>query len=158
MDADSNAPGAKENDGSRVGLSGYEKAVSGFCGGGTEEIMVSVLVVDDEPTVLRNISRSLHKAGFQVLTAMNCEGAGLAVTSGRIDALCLDIKLPDGNGLDLLEEIRQTQPDLPVILISGALTSEVKSRAAALGVRHFLQKPFSLAGLKDVLAKSLVSI
>lgn len=124
--------------------------------GGMDYLMVCVLVVDDEATVVRNISRSLHRAGFQVLTAMNCEGAWLALNSTKIDALCLDIMLPDGNGLDLLEELRQTAPDLPTILISSALGPKTRSRAAELGVEHFLPKPFSLASLRDVLASALV--
>lgn len=119
--------------------------------------MICVLVVDDEATVLRNIARSLHSAGFDVLTAMNCENALLALSGTKIDALCLDIRLPDGNGLDLLEEVRKNAPDLPVILISSVLCPETRSRAAELGVQHFLPKPFSLAKLKEVLAKSLVS-
>ena len=119
--------------------------------------MVCVLVVDDEATVLRNVARSLHRAGFDVLTAMNCESAWLALNSRRVDALCLDIMLPDGNGLDLLEEIRRIAPDLPTIVISSTTRTEARSRAADLGVQHFLPKPFSLASLKEVLASSLVS-
>jgi DNA-binding response OmpR family regulator len=119
--------------------------------------MVCVLVVDDEATVLRNIARSLHQAGFDVLTATNCESAWLALNSSKIDALCLDIMLPDGNGLDLLEEVRRTAPDIPAIVISSMTTTETRLRAAGLGVEHFLPKPFSLASLKKVLAKTLVS-
>jgi len=120
--------------------------------------MVCVLVVDDEATILRNVARSLHAAGFQVATAMNCETAMLALKSSQIDALCLDVMLPDGNGLDLLEEIRQTAPDIPAILISSALCPRTRARAAELGVEHFLPKPFSLAHLKNVLASALIPI
>ena len=119
--------------------------------------MVCILVVDDEATVLRNIARSLHAAGFQVVTAMNCESAMLALKASEIDALCLDIMLPDGNGLDVLEKARQTVPDIPAVLISSALCPETRARAAKLGVQHFLPKPFSLAHLKDVLATVLVA-
>lgn len=119
--------------------------------------MLRVLVVDDEATILRNVARSLHTAGFQVVTAINCESAILALNSSQVDALCLDVMLPDGNGLDLLEEIRQSLPGIPAVLISSALCPRTRARAAELGVQHFLPKPFSLAELKNMLTSALVA-
>lgn len=115
--------------------------------------MTRVLVVDDETTLLKNIARSLRGCGFEVITAADRAGAREALSRGRVDALCLDINLPDGDGLKLLEEIRVTAPDLPTIVISGAATAENRSRAAQLGVREFLRKPFLLGDLKAALAK-----
>ena len=114
-----------------------------------------VLVVDDETTLLKNIARSLRAGGFEVITAPDCGDAREALSRGHVDALCLDINLPDGDGLELLEEIRRTAPDLPTIVISGAATAENRSRAAQLGVHEFLGKPFRLADLKAALAKFL---
>ncbi len=115
--------------------------------------MAVVLIVDDEATMLKNMARSLREAGFDVLTAADCEMARAALKRECVDALCLDIVLPDGDGLDLLEEVRQFAPDLPTIVTSSATTPENKSRAAGLGVSDFLAKPFPLAELKAALAK-----
>jgi DNA-binding NtrC family response regulator len=112
-----------------------------------------VLVVDDEATLLKNVARSLRAGGFEVITAPDCADARKALSRGHVDALCLDINLPDGDGLELLEEIRRTAPDLPTIVISGAATAENRSRAARLGVHEFLRKPFRLADLKVALGK-----
>lgn len=120
--------------------------------------MACVLVVEDEATVLKNIARSLNRAGFDAVTAMSCEEAWMAFSSNKVDAICLDILLPDGNGLDLLERIRPIAPDLPVVVISSLTCSKTRLRASQLGVRHFLPKPFSLAGLKEALAKCFVSV
>lgn len=111
-----------------------------------------VLVVDDEVTLLRNIARSLRAGGFEVITAPDCANARKALGRGHVNALCLDINLPDCSGLDLLEEIRQTNPDLPTIVISGEASRENESRAAQLGVHAFLRKPFPLADLNAILA------
>jgi DNA-binding NtrC family response regulator len=123
---------------------------------GVVAIMTRVLVVDDEATVLKNIGRSLRRSGFEVVTAMNCQDAKSAFEQYKFDALCLDIVLPDGDGLVLLEEVRQFAPSLPTIVISSAVTAENKRRADRLGVLSFLPKPFRLAELKEALVKFIV--
>jgi len=115
--------------------------------------MALVLVVDDEATVLKNMAHSLRRAGFEVLTAADCANARAILSRKAVDALCLDIILPDGNGLDLLEEVRQIAPGLPAIVMSSAFTPENRSRAARLGVEDFLPKPFPLTALKATLDK-----
>ncbi len=121
--------------------------------GGVVVNVTCVLVVDDEATLLKNVARSLRAGGFEVITAPDCANAREALSRSHVDALCLDINLPDGNGLELLEEIRRTAPDLPTIVISGAASPENKSRAAQLGVHEFLEKPLRLADLKAALGK-----
>lgn len=115
--------------------------------------MPCILVVDDQETLLRNVAQSLRTGGFEVITAPDCANARKALNHSHVDALCLDINLPDGNGLELLEEIRRTAPDLPTIVISGAASPENRYRAAQLGVHVFLRKPFHLVDLKAALAK-----
>ncbi|UCH74061.1 MAG: response regulator [Rhodospirillales bacterium] len=117
--------------------------------------MQNILVVEDEERVLKNVARSLTRAGFEVITAMTCESAWNVLKNSKIDAICLDIGLPDGSGLDLLERLRQIEPDIPAIVISGVTQPEAESRAARLGVKHFLPKPFSLANLRDALDSCL---
>jgi two-component system OmpR family response regulator len=119
--------------------------------------MACVLVLDDEATVLKNIARSLRRSGFEVVTAKDCQHAKSAFEQYRFDALCLDIVLPDCDGLVFLEEVRQFAPSLPTIVISSAVTTENKRRADRLGVSSFLPKPFRLAELKEALARFIVS-
>lgn len=120
--------------------------------------MARILIVDDEVTVLKNIARSLRRDGHDVVTAPNCRDARLAIGGGQVDALCLDLMLPDGNGLDLLEEIRLTDPHLPTVVISSAVTHHVRARAAKLGARYVLPKPFRLAELKEALVNSMAGL
>lgn len=120
--------------------------------------MICVLVVDDEATLRKNIARSLRRAGFEVITAADGAGARQALDASDIDVLCLDIHLPDEDGLDLLEEVRQTFPDIPAIVMSGAVNPEHRPRAARLGVEEFLSKPFRLAELKVLVARCTETI
>lgn len=110
--------------------------------------MVCVLVVDDEATLRKNIARSLRRAGYEVITAADGAGARQALDGGGVDVLCLDIYLPDENGLELLESIRRTSTRIPTIVMSGTATPEHRLRAARLGVEEFLSKPFSLTKLR----------
>lgn len=119
--------------------------------------MVCVLVVEDETTLLKNVARSLRNAGYDVLTAESCEVARTALRDNEVHGICLDIGLPDGDGLDLLEEVRLSAPDLPAIVMSSATSQENRLRAAQLGVSEFLPKPFRLADIKAALVRFIVS-
>ena len=127
-------------------------------GSGSSGAMIRVLVVDDEATLRKNIARSLRRAGFEVITAADGAGARQALDSSDVDVLCLDIHLPDEDGLDLLEEVRQTFPGIPAIVMSGAANPEHRPRALRLGVEEFLSKPFRLAELKALVARCAETI
>ncbi len=114
--------------------------------------MVRVLVVDDEIDLLLGIAQILSQDGFEVVTAIDTTSARQVLSSISVDILCLDVDIPDGDGLDLLEEVRLTAPDLPAIVMSGNATPERRSRAAQLGVEEFLAKPFGFRKL-SVLVK-----
>ncbi len=115
----------------------------------------SVLLVDDEVTLSKNIVRFLARAGCDVVATRSIAEAKDVLDHCDIKAICLDLNLPDGNGLDFLCEIRQSEPDLPTIVITGVATQEIKSRAFRLGAQELLEKPFSLVVLKEALQRAL---
>ncbi len=110
--------------------------------------MVRVLVVDDEIDLLLDIAQSLSQDGFEVVTAIDTSSARQALSRISVDIFCLDVDMPDGDGLDLLEEVRLTAPDLPAIVMSGNATPERRLRAAQLGVEEFVEKPIGFRKLK----------
>ncbi len=116
-------------------------------------IMVRILVVDDEVDLLRLIQRILGREEVEVITARDITSARQAMSLNPVDILCLDVDMPDGDGLDLLEEVRLTAPDLPAIVMSGNATPDSRSRAAQLGVVEFLAKPFRFHKLKELVAQ-----
>jgi two-component system cell cycle sensor histidine kinase/response regulator CckA len=81
--------------------------------------MSTILVVDDEPPIRALVARVLERKGFRVITCENASEA-LAVTDA-IDLMVVDLILPEVNGRDLTEKMRQQRPGLPVVLMSGLL-------------------------------------
>jgi len=110
-----------------------------------------VLIVDDNIVLLQKMARSIARYGYEVSTAIGIRQAREILRTEKITAVCLDLQLPDGHGLDLLEELRAETPDLPVIIMSGANTPEHRDRSGYLGVTAFLTKPFALSHLYTVL-------
>src|SRR5579884_1730616 len=101
----------------------------------------SILIVDDEPNICRTLRMILEHEGYAVTTAATlAEGRSRAE---RADALLLDLRLPDGNGIDLLRHMRQNDLLAPVIMISGhgAIADAVEATRA--GAFDFLEKPLA---------------
>ena len=120
--------------------------------------MVRVLLVEDEATLLKNIERSLRREALDVLTARDCQSVHQVLDSSDIDILCLDIHLPDGDGLDLIEDARVSNPGVTTIVMSSHVTQAHRSRALRLGVRDILEKPFRLRDLNVLLMRHIKAI
>jgi DNA-binding response OmpR family regulator len=119
---------------------------------------MSILVVDDNNLLLSKIVRSLVLADHLVRSATSLTEARAAIARQQPRVLCLDLQLPDGNGLDWLQELRANGLTMPVVVISGCHSEENRLRAEQLGAAGFLAKPFSLESLHrlldDLLTKS----
>src|SRR3989442_1110919 len=114
-----------------------------------------ILVVDDDEGLLRLLTMRLSAMGFDVTTSMTGEEA-LAVAKREVFDLALtDLRLPDRDGLSVLEELRLIHPDLPVLLLTahGSIPSAVE--AMQKGAFGYLTKPFDDKELKATLEKAL---
>ena len=116
---------------------------------------MSILVVDDNTMLLSKIVRSLVQANQKVRAASSLAEARALLRDHPPKVLCLDLELPDGSGLDLLAELRQTGRSLPVVVISGHHSAENRARAERLGAAGFLAKPFALSELHRLLTQLL---
>jgi DNA-binding response OmpR family regulator/dethiobiotin synthetase len=112
---------------------------------------MSILVVDDNTMLLSKIVRSLMIRNRDVRSASSLEEARQLLNQEIPEVLCLDLQLPDGSGLDLLEEIRSAGKTFPVVIISGHYSKQNRDRAARLGVSGFFSKPFVLQDLHKLL-------
>ena len=114
-----------------------------------------VLVVDDEALVRWSLTETFAKAGYEVTEAGTSRAAREALrdSSQRIGAIVLDLKLPDGQGLDVLEEARLANQFCPVIVITAYGSSESVDRALTLGAVAIIAKPFDLDQLLDVVKR-----
>ena len=98
-----------------------------------------VLVVDDEPRIVRFVRTSLTAFGYEVITASNGEEALQLVSSKKPDIMVLDIVMPGIDGFEVLKRLR-TSSDLPVIVFSARSSNLEKARS--LGADDFIIKPF----------------
>jgi two-component system KDP operon response regulator KdpE len=108
-----------------------------------------VLVVDDEPHILRALKASLRGAGYEVETADTAEGALTAAALSPPDAVILDLVLPDGRGTDVTRELR-TWSTVPVIVLSVVGDESEKVAALDAGADDYVTKPF---GVDELLAR-----
>ena len=116
---------------------------------------MSILVVDDNTMLLSKIVKSLALSDHEVDTATSMREAREQLAINPPSILCLDMNLPDGNGLELLEELHSTGGEMPVVIISGSSSREERRRAERLGAAGFLTKPFALSVLHDLLEELL---
>jgi two-component system, OmpR family, KDP operon response regulator KdpE len=116
-----------------------------------------VLVVDDEPQIVRGLKIILRSAGYTVEAAQNKAEAMAALASRPPDALVLDLVLPDGQGVDVCREVRSWSR-LPIVVLSAVGDEREKVRALDAGADDYVTKPFGtdelLARLRAVLRRS----
>jgi DNA-binding response OmpR family regulator len=116
----------------------------------------SILIIDDEPNLRRSLALILQREGYSVTTAGNAQEAYQCLEAGPYSLVFLDLKMPDVNGLDLLPEIREMYPDMPVLILTAHATLDSAIEAVRKGARDYLLKPIEpdliLARLKDVLS------
>ena len=114
-----------------------------------------VLVVDDEPSILNTLKKALSLEGYAVDVAGGVKLAEERIGKKSYDAILLDVSLPDGDGVELLERMRNAGEDAQVIMMSGHATIDVAVRATKLGALDFLEKPLSTDRLLVVLDNAL---
>jgi DNA-binding NtrC family response regulator len=110
-----------------------------------------LLVVDDEPAILRIIQTLASKAGFEVETCASASEAMRSLQRRRADLAMVDLRMPDSSGLDLLKQIRSAVPSCEVILMTGYGAVDSAVEAIKLGAREYLTKPFDMDRLRRVL-------
>ena len=107
----------------------------------------SVLVVEDEEAVRFGICGALRALGFHVVEADTCESATRVFAETRPDVVVTDLRLPDGEALDLLPRLLGMDPTVPVFIVTGYGTIDLAVRAVKQGAEDFLTKPVDMAAL-----------
>lgn len=114
-----------------------------------------LLIIDDEPNLLYSMTKALQRESLQVLNAETAaQGIGM-VSAERPHAVILDVRLPDANGLDVFEEIRQIDPGIPVIIVTAFSSMETAVEAMKRGAYEYLLKPIELQGLREHVERAL---
>jgi two-component system nitrogen regulation response regulator NtrX len=104
----------------------------------------SILIVDDEPSILQSLAGLLIDEGFDVRTASNGYEALKTIESESPDLVLLDIWMPGLDGIDTLQEIKKNNPFIQVIIITGHGTIETAVKATKIGAYDLIEKPLSI--------------
>mgnify|MGYP001486567660 FL=1 len=115
---------------------------------------IQILVVDDEESIRRLAEKELANPRRTVRTAATAREAFDLIRRQQFDVVVLDIRLPDGDGLDLLEKFREAIPDVEVILITGHGNIDSAVEAMKIGAYDYITKPFPLDRLELVIEKA----
>ena len=108
---------------------------------------MKILIVEDEPELKDTVQKFLEAEHFIVEYAENYSGGLEKIISYEYDCILLDIMLPDGNGIDLLKEIKKMHKKDPVIILSAKDSVDDKVAGLEIGADDYLAKPFHLAEL-----------
>lgn len=115
----------------------------------------TILIIDDESFIRENVQRILNEDGYRVLEASNGSEALELVGSDEIDLALLDLNLGPENGLDLLGALKEANPDLLVIIITGYGSVETAVDALKLGAFDYMKKPFKADALRVIVKLAL---
>ncbi len=102
-----------------------------------------ILVVDDDPAILRAVRRALEGHGYDISTAETAREALDIHRRTRPEVILLDLVLPDGTGIDVCAQIRKTS-DVPIVVLSAVGDDAIKVEALDCGADDYLTKPFSM--------------
>jgi CheY-like chemotaxis protein len=115
----------------------------------------TILVVDDEIDVLEMIELGLRSAGYQMLTADSGERAIEIFGEQRPDLVICDIKMPKMNGIATIARLREQDPGLPVVVLTGYLGPQTIEECEQLGGVELLRKPFLFRELSKAVKVAL---
>jgi len=120
--------------------------------------MASILIVDDDPEVLRALARILTTQGHDVTEAADGVQAVTRATDSPPDLAIVDMYMPGQDGLQTIQQLRRNQPGLPIVAMSGGGTEvnvDVLEVATVLGAAVTLRKPFELEEVREAVDAAL---
>jgi two-component system response regulator RegA len=109
----------------------------------------SILVVDDDEIFRERLARALRARGYTVTEAGDCSAAFGALDAQAFDRAVVDLRLPSGSGLSVVRALKETQPDVAIVVLTGYGSIATALEAMRLGATHYLTKP---AGVDAILA------
>ena len=117
--------------------------------------MKRILVVDDEQSMRELLAIMLRKDGFDVVAAESRTQAAAVLARGPVDLIVTDVKLPDGDGIEILRHVKAAAPETVVIVMTAYGSTETAVAALKLGAYDYLIKPFDVDELKIVVRNAL---
>ncbi len=116
-----------------------------------------ILIADDEPNLCQVVSTVLRKEGYEVIVSKDGEEALAALEVHRVDLLLTDVIMRKVSGIELLRHVRDTHPEIPVVMMTAYGTIKTAVDAIKLGAFNYLAKPFDMEEMKEVVRAALAS-
>ena len=104
---------------------------------------MKILVVDDDTIVLNSCKRVLEAGGFEVHSASSANKALEVMESEGFGLLLIDVKMPEHDGMWLIQQVKEKWPEIPIITMSGYPTPETIANGVKSGAVGFIAKPFT---------------
>src|SRR6185312_5189857 len=115
-----------------------------------------ILIVDDEDSLRTALFRTLDRKGYQVITSGSYKEAETISQSDKaLDLAIVDLRLPDGDGIDLMSKLRAIHQNIQVIILTGHASIETAVEATRKGAFHFVTKPCNLDEIITVVERAL---
>ena len=114
-----------------------------------------ILLIEDDPSLATNLCDVLQDAGFKVTVCHRGDEGLRRASNDECDVVLTDLRLPGLGGLELIRQLHETQPRLPVVLMTAHGTIETAIEATKLGAYDYLQKPFEMPGLIGLLHRAV---
>jgi two-component system response regulator PilR (NtrC family) len=116
-----------------------------------------ILVVDDEPSMREMLAIMLFKEGFEVLVAESRAAAARVLGQSAVDMVITDVRLPDGDGIEILRHVKSAAPQTVVLIMTAFGSTETAVAALKLGAHDYLVKPFDVEELRITVRGALES-
>jgi DNA-binding NtrC family response regulator len=117
--------------------------------------MMKILVIDDEPVVLESCKKILSSEGFEVALVPTVDDALSQLEQDGFSLLLIDIKMPQRDGLYLMDVLRERGEQIPMVVMSGYQTDEAITEVTRRGAAFFLPKPFTPDELLDAVRSAI---
>lgn len=119
---------------------------------------IKVLIVDDEQTIRSTLAEAVSTWGYRTLEARTISETLATVDRERPDAVLLDVKLPDGSGISILDELRKRSPQLVIIVITGYVTHKDAFEAGMRQAYGYVTKPIDQLHVRSMLDEALKDV
>ncbi len=124
---------------------------------GKSDIMIKILIIEDDVTIVKNLSELLRHEGFDTDSALNCKEAEIKIETAQFDLVLLDVLLPDGNGFSLCNRIKNVT-DCPVIFLTASADEFSVVTGLDIGADDYIEKPYRprelISRIKSVLRRT----
>lgn len=115
-----------------------------------------ILIVDDEASLRTALFRALDRRGYQVITSASYkEAETIGATDKALDLALVDLRLPDGDGIELMSKLKSVHPNIQVIILTGHASIEIAVEATRKGAFHFVTKPCNLDEIMTLVDRAL---